>query len=657
VTRTRRSTRLLLGVLLVAVGLGICVPVALDLVSNRIVQEVEQRLGLALGGSCRVGRAQLLSRHDVALQELACVMDSGPLLGIASRTFSANFEEPLTTGRLSPIRALAVDGLEVRLRELPALPGVVQADPDPAQQDAPIDGEDEPLPPEPTERVESVLLRFLELSQAINRGRGGSRVAGIRDRMATSSTIRVDNASVSAPDGSVLLRNLHGQISRMDEQLGLAVALQLAGGGIVSLDGTLTEDGLDGARVRLERLPVADAMNELLGDRLSVREAMLSASLRHIGWARDESWQMEAGLDDLTAGEGALGASFVTLPPLRLEGTLISSDEGTRLSLEKGRWEVAGIGGNLFGEVGPLGSEETAHFQVTSEALQLPLGKLLSSLPEQVMPHTWSEEITGTMDMSLGVSGALHQRDRWSLDWSGDFSRMVLASGELASQVERLHRPFEHTFAGRGEGATPTARLVGGHDPHFAPLRQISSHLVNAVVSTEDAGFFGHSGFSTHELKEAMLENLREGGGRGGSTITQQLAKNLFLSGERTLARKLQEGIIAWRMESDLPKERILEIYLNIAEWGPGLYGIRDAADHYFGRSPRVLRPEEAAFLASLLPSPRRYHGYYHERGVTRNRQALVQDILHTMHRMGRLQRRAFLMALDEPIEMIGCSW
>ena len=154
-----------------------------------------------------------------------------------------------------------------------------------------------------------------------------------------------------------------------------------------------------------------------------------------------------------------------------------------------------------------------------------------------------------------------------------------------------------------------------------------------------------------------MLENLREGKGRGGSTITQQLAKNLFLNSERSLARKLREAILAWRLETDLPKERILEIYLNIAEWGPGLYGIGDASEHYFGRAPRVLRPEEAAFLASLLPSPRRYHGYYHERGVSRNRQALVQDILNSMHRMGRLQRRALLLALDEPIEMISCSW
>ena len=186
-----------------------------------------------------------------------------------------------------------------------------------------------------------------------------------------------------------------------------------------------------------------------------------------------------------------------------------------------------------------------------------------------------------------------------------------------------------------------------------------SSWLRYAVISTEDAGFFQHSGFDVSELKEAMLENLREGDGRGGSTITQQLAKNLFLSGERTLSRKLQEAVIAWRLETTLPKERILEIYLNIAEWGPGLYAIKDAADHYFNRTPAVLKPEEAAFFASLLPSPIRYHRYYPlgGRGLTQNRHERVQEILRTMHRMGSLDSRQYHLARGETVELARCRF
>ena len=654
----------MLGALLVVIGLGLTVPVLLDFASQRIGREVETRLGAALGGRCKIAGAQLLSRHDVALQELACVIDDGPILGIASQTLSANFEEALTSGRLSPIRALAVDGLQLRLRQLPTLPGGVGSESerafetDPEGDEAEEEGDQEEDTQRPTtERAEAALLRLIELSEAIRSGRGGTRSAGIRKRLALESNIRVDHATINAPDGSILLRNLHGQISRRDTQLGVALAVDLEGGGIASLDSTLTDHGLQGARVRIEHVPVADAMNQLFGTRLSVREAYLSASLKHLSWDEGQGWEMEAGLSGLTAGEGFLGPTFVNLPSLLLRGKLSASPEDGALKIEEGSWQISDISGELSGEVGPLGAAGEPLFNFKTDTRQLPLGKLLESLPEELVPSSWSEEITGTLDLSCEVSGPLHRRTAWSLDWNGDFSRLVLASGELASQVERLHRPFEHSFLGPGEDDKPIARLIGGQDPHFTPLRRISSHLVNAVVSTEDAGFFGHAGFEPHELKEAMLENLREGRGRGGSTITQQLAKNLFLNSERSLARKLREAIIAWRLETDLPKERILEIYLNIAEWGPGLYGIGDASEHYFGRAPRVLRPEEAAFLASLLPSPRRYHGYYHERGVTRNRQELVQDILQSMHRMGRLERRALLLALDEPIEMISCPW
>ena len=200
-------------------------------------------------------------------------------------------------------------------------------------------------------------------------------------------------------------------------------------------------------------------------------------------------------------------------------------------------------------------------------------------------------------------------------------------------------------------------RVVGPSDAHFVPLQGISPWLQTAVVATEDAGFWGHSGFEPTEIKVAVLENLRLGGGRGGSTITQQLAKNLFLSGERTATRKLQEALLAWRLEEELPKQRLLELYLNIAEWGPGLYGARDAAEHYFGRSPATLQPEEAAFLASLLPSPVRFHGYYHHGGLTENRQERVREILDTMLRLGRMTPDEHQRATAGPVGLAGCPW
>jgi monofunctional glycosyltransferase len=142
----------------------------------------------------------------------------------------------------------------------------------------------------------------------------------------------------------------------------------------------------------------------------------------------------------------------------------------------------------------------------------------------------------------------------------------------------------------------------------WVPLSRISLHLRQAVVAGEDASFFTHEGFDWEGIKNAALHNLEAGKlKRGGSTITQQLAKNLYLSSERSLLRKAREALITRSLEHHLTKERILELYLNIAEWGHGIYGAEAAARHHFKKSSRDLTADEAAWLAATLPSPRRY--------------------------------------------------
>jgi monofunctional glycosyltransferase len=142
----------------------------------------------------------------------------------------------------------------------------------------------------------------------------------------------------------------------------------------------------------------------------------------------------------------------------------------------------------------------------------------------------------------------------------------------------------------------------------WVPLSRISPYLRQAVVEGEDASFFTHEGFDWEGIKDAALYNLEAGKlKRGGSTITQQLAKNLYLSSERSLLRKAREALITRALEQHLTKERILELYLNVAEWGQGVYGAEAAARHHFKKSSRDLTADEAAWLAAILPSPRRY--------------------------------------------------
>jgi monofunctional biosynthetic peptidoglycan transglycosylase len=139
----------------------------------------------------------------------------------------------------------------------------------------------------------------------------------------------------------------------------------------------------------------------------------------------------------------------------------------------------------------------------------------------------------------------------------------------------------------------------------WLPLSRISPWLQRAVVNSEDARFWEHDGLDAVETEEALRKAIDRGKlGRGASTITQQLAKNLWLSEDRSLWRKAKEVILARRLEK-LGKGRILELYLNVAEWGPGIYGAEAAANTWFRKPAAELTPEESAVLASMLPAPR----------------------------------------------------
>jgi monofunctional glycosyltransferase len=134
----------------------------------------------------------------------------------------------------------------------------------------------------------------------------------------------------------------------------------------------------------------------------------------------------------------------------------------------------------------------------------------------------------------------------------------------------------------------------------------ISDHLKKAVLISEDASFHSHQGVDFLELKEAIKKDWETLSlKRGGSTITMQLARNLYLNPSKSPLRKLKEIIIAWQIEASLSKKRIFEIYLNVVEWGPGLYGADAASRHYFGVAASDLDEVQAAALAALLPSPR----------------------------------------------------
>lgn len=171
---------------------------------------------------------------------------------------------------------------------------------------------------------------------------------------------------------------------------------------------------------------------------------------------------------------------------------------------------------------------------------------------------------------------------------------------------------------------------------HWVELKGISSFAKWAIILSEDWSFYQHEGIDIAQIKAAFNDMLEIKRFRGASTITQQMVKNVYLSGDRTIWRKIHEIILAQKVEKVLSKDRILEVYLNCIEFGPEIYGIKKASYHYFQKHPSSLNPKEAAFLAMLLPSPKRYYVSYKNKALTPFARERINAILGKM-RMGRV--------------------
>lgn len=230
---------------------------------------------------------------------------------------------------------------------------------------------------------------------------------------------------------------------------------------------------------------------------------------------------------------------------------------------------------------------------------------LLNSLPGGLVPALRGFDLTGQFGGAISLT--LNSRTPETFDFS---LRKLAAGCRVRSAPPGFRRediasifPPEVVEASGGKPRRPVAAMIRRIAKHFGPI------LPSAVVAAEDGGFWHHAGIDWGALEAAARRNLAAGVIRGGaSTITMQTIKNLFFSHERTVGRKVQEAFLAWYVEGILTKDEILWVYLSIAEFGPGLFGIAPAARYYFGKDSRMLTPGEALFLASLLPSPVKRH-------------------------------------------------
>jgi hypothetical protein len=187
---------------------------------------------------------------------------------------------------------------------------------------------------------------------------------------------------------------------------------------------------------------------------------------------------------------------------------------------------------------------------------------------------------------------------------------------------------------------------LGPSHPDFTPLVLMPRHLPSAFLTSEDSKFFHHHGFDIDMIRHALAQDLQNHSfDRGASTITQQLAKNLFLSHQRTVARKLEEAILTWRLQRLLSKERILELYLNVIELGPEIHGVKQAARRYFGKDVTALLPLESVHLAALAPNPHVLSRRFRDGKVDEGWHQRLYDLLGMMKRHGRLSAEDLAVA------------
>jgi monofunctional biosynthetic peptidoglycan transglycosylase len=184
---------------------------------------------------------------------------------------------------------------------------------------------------------------------------------------------------------------------------------------------------------------------------------------------------------------------------------------------------------------------------------------------------------------------------------------------------------------------------------NYVRLSQISQSLRKAVLTTEDSAFYEHSGFDFQELQNSFQENLEKGKfARGGSTITQQLAKNMFLNREKTIQRKLFEALITMRLERVLSKNEILERYFNVVQFGKNIFGVKQAAQFYFKKHPSELSINESAFLAMLLPNPEVYAKSFYLKQQTPFAKKRLNQIVERMHSFKKINDEDYLLAKEE---------
>lgn len=374
-------------------------------------------------------------------------------------------------------------------------------------------------------------------------------------------------------------------------------------------DGEIYLKGLDAQIYRIEdekdRSRIKAALN--LSDVEIMSEAVSEKKLRNVNIGFD--LDLDFGPDDMVI------------------------QPATRIYLNK-------ITGFLSGSVDRL--HGLPHWDLHFKLPMMAMNDFISSVPEGLMTRLHGMEVRGSFEFEAALDLDYAQLDsikyQPTLKVSDDFK--VLSLGD-SIEVKALRDSFVYTFT--REDKTDSAFWVAVSNPYFQPLDSLPPILIYSVLFCEDNSFFKNDGFNVLQIGRSLRDNIREKKfARGASTISMQFVKNIYLGREKTIARKFQELILTWlfnhekfldeKKDKEKHKKRLLEIYMNIIEWGPDIHGIGRASEFYFRKKPKDLTVGESVFLATIIPNPKKYERYF-EDGLPKKKHAdfmnLIVKMLH----------------------------
>jgi Transglycosylase len=287
-------------------------------------------------------------------------------------------------------------------------------------------------------------------------------------------------------------------------------------------------------------------------------------------------------------------------------------------------------------------TEEDTIYKLKVAIPKMKAQDFIVSLPDGLFTHFQGMEAQGNFEYKLDFMFNKNKPNKLVFDSKLKKENLRITKyGE--ANLNKLNGEFVYRAIIQNVLQRPV--LVGAENPNYTPLDQISRYLQKCVLTSEDPSFFSHRGFINEAFKQSILKNIRtKKFSRGASTISMQLIKNVFLTREKTVSRKLEEILLVYILENNriASKERMLEVYFNIIEWGPNVYGIGEAAQFYFQKTPADLRLKECLFLATIVPKPKKFMWQFDSEGNLKSYADKQQKFLSNL-----MLRRGLLTAED----------